>query len=110
MMKDNNYNKIQILATSIAAGLLIFTIVANRSPIFAAALSKVAIIDTMMRVLTFREYTVNEDNFKADIKVPVIDGLKNKALQNSLNKKYNNKNENLYEKFMADMNEFKEKG
>jgi len=50
-------------------------------------LEKVPIVGGIVKVLTFKEYTVNEDRFKADIKVPAIEGLENKELQNSLNEK-----------------------
>jgi len=55
----------------------------------------------------FKEYTVNEDRFKADIKVPAIEGLENKELQNSLNEKYLAENKKLYEEFMAEMENMK---
>jgi len=49
--------------------------------LFASALEKVPIVGGIVKVLTFKEYTVNEDRFKADIKVPAIEGLENKELQ-----------------------------
>jgi len=74
------------------AGVL--TVGINSSPAFASALEKVPIVGGIVKVLTFKEYTVNEDRFKADIKVPAIEGLENKELQNSLNEKYLAENKN----------------
>lgn len=110
MNKKRNFKRIRIAAASIAAAAVIITAGVNTSPVFAEALSKVPVVGSIVKVLTFREYTVNEDNHKADIKVPSIQGLKNKALENSLNEKYLTENKRLYEGFMADMEELKKKG
>lgn len=107
--KKSNFKRIRIAAASIVASVAILTVGVNSSPVFAAALSKVPVIDSIVKVLTFREYTVNEGKHKADIKVPSIQGLKNKSLENSLNEKYLSENKKLYEGFMADMAELKKK-
>ena len=77
---------------------------------FASALTKVPIVRDIVRVLTFKEFTVNEDRFRANIKVPYIDGLENKDLENSLNEKYLVENKKLYEEFMAEIEEMKKSG
>ncbi|MDD4568937.1 MAG: RsiV family protein, partial [Tepidanaerobacteraceae bacterium] len=82
----------------------------NTSPAFAKTLSKVPLVGGIVKVLTFREYTVDENTFNANIKVPEISGLKDEKLQNSLNEKYLKENEKLYEEFLADMEDMKEKG
>jgi hypothetical protein len=110
MHAKNNFKNIRIVAASIAALLVVFTIVINSSQVFAVTLSKVPIVGSIVKVLTFREYTVNEDNFKANIKVPSIQGLENKDLQNSLNEKYLDENKKLYDQFMKDAKDLKENG
>jgi len=106
----DNFKGIKIAAASIAAAVTLFTVGVNSSPVFAASLSNVPVVGSIVKILTFREYTVNEDSYNADIKVPSIQGLENKDLENSLNDKYLTENKKLYEEFMADMEDMKNNG
>jgi hypothetical protein len=105
--KKSNFKRMRIAAASIAATVAIITVGVNSSPALALTLSKAPVVGGIVKVLTFREYTVNEDKYQADIKVPSIQGLNNKALENSLNEKYLTENKKLYEGFMADMENLK---
>lgn len=105
-----NFKGIKIAAASIVAATALFTVGVNSSPVFAASLSNVPVVGSIVKILTFREYTVNEDSYNADIKVPSIQGLENKDLENSLNDKYLTENKKLYEEFMADMEDMKSNG
>lgn len=105
-----NFKGIKIAAASIAAAVALFTVGVNSSPVFAASLSNVPVVGSIVKILTFREYTVNEDSYNADIKVPSIQGLENKNLENNLNDKYLTENKKLYEDFMADMEDMKSNG
>lgn len=104
------FKRTGVVAASITifAGLL--TVGINSSPAFAATLTKVPIVGGIVKVLNFREYIVNEETFNADIKVPAIEGLENKELENSLNEKYLAENKKLYEEFMDEMEMMKEDG
>jgi len=110
MSKKNNIKRIRIAAASVAAVFLVLTVGANTSQAFAATLSKVPVLGSIVKVLTFREYTVNEDTYNSDIKVPAIQGLENKTLENSLNEKYLEEGKKLYEQFKTDMEELKKNG
>lgn len=110
MDRKNNFKRTRIAAASIAAALVVFTAGLNSSQVFAATLSKVPVVGSIAKVLTFREYTINEDNFNANIEVPVIQGLENKTLESSLNKKYLAENKELFEQFKTDMEELKKNG
>lgn len=105
-----NFKGIKIAAASIVAAVALFTVGVNSSPVFAASLSNVPVVGSIVKILTFREYTVNEDSYNADIKVPSIQGLENKDLENNLNDKYLTENKKLYEDFMADMEDMKSNG
>lgn len=98
-----------IVAASIGISAAILTLGVNSSPVLAATLSKIPVVGSMVKVLTFREYTVNEDKYKANITVPSVQGLENKALEKSLNEKYLVENKKLYEEFIADMEDLKKK-
>lgn len=103
-------NTVRKVAVSVAAATVIFTIGVNSSPVFANTLLKVPVINSIVKVLTINEHTINQDGYNANIKTPEIDGLENEELQSSLNEKYIKENENLYDEFMADMNDLKENG
>lgn len=105
-----NFKGIKIAVASIVAATALFTVGVNSSPVFAASLSNVPVVGSIVKILTFREYTVNEDSYNADIKVPSIQGLENKDLENNLNDKYLTENKKLYEEFMADMEDMKSNG
>lgn len=109
-MKNNKFKRIKIAAASVAAALVVLTVGVNTSPVFAAAMSKVPVVGSIVKVITFREFTVNEDTFNTNIKVPAVQGLENKALESSLNEKYLAENKKLYEEFMADMENLKKNG
>jgi hypothetical protein len=108
--KNNRLKKASILAASVAAAMVFLTIGVNTSPVFADTLSKVPVVGSIVKVLTFKEYIVNEDNFQANIKVPGIQGLDNEELQSSLNEKYLNENKQLYEEFIKDAEALKALG
>ena len=110
MSKKSHMNGIRIAAASVAAAFTVLIVGANTSQVFAATLSKVPVVGSIVKVLTFREYAVNEGTFNADIKVPAIQGTENKTLENSLNEKYLEEGKNLYEQFNTDMEELKKNG
>lgn len=110
MNRRHGLKRIAIAAASITTAFVVLTAGINSSPAFAEALSKVPVVGSLVKVLTFREYTVNEDKYNANIEVPAVQGLKNKVLESSLNEKYAAENKKLYEQFIADMEELKENG
>jgi hypothetical protein len=111
MPNRSNFPKLfRVLAASTAACLVITVTGINSSQVFAKTMWKLPVIGSIVKVLTFREYTVTQNNFNANLKVPAIQGLKNKNLQNSLNEKYLAENKKLYKKFMTDMQELRKKG
>ena len=103
------YKRLGVTAASIAIFTTILTVGVNSSPAFAAKLSNIPVVNSIVKILTFREYTIDEDKYKANIKVPSIEGLENKALENRLNEKYISENKKLYEDFIANMEELKKK-
>ncbi|MCC5910570.1 MAG: DUF3298 domain-containing protein [Clostridiaceae bacterium] len=109
--KKKQYNKkLRAITTSAAAVTVIFTVAINTSQVFANTLSRVPVVSSIVKVLTINEHIINEDRYNADIKTPAIEGLENQDLQNSLNEKYIEENEKLYDAFIADMEALKENG
>lgn len=101
------YKRLGVTAASLAISIGILTVGLNSSQAFADKLSKIPVVDSIVKVLTFKRYNIDEDKYKANIKVPSIEGLENKALEDSLNEKYISKNKELYEEFITDMEELK---
>ncbi|PAQ13842.1 anti-sigma factor [Bacillaceae bacterium SAOS 7] len=90
---------------SAVAASMIFVTSLNISPAFARTMSEVPVIGQLVDVVTITEFKIEEEHHQADLKVPAIEGLENKQLQATLNKKYLEENKQLYEKFKAEMNE-----
>ncbi len=103
LQKKNNNKHIFQWGVGVAAAAVIFTTSLNISPTFAKSLSDVPVVGSIVEVLTFKEYRVDEGNYQADIQVPKVDNMDNTALQESLNNKYLQESQQLYEKFMSDM-------
>jgi len=110
MKRKNNIKKIKVTSASVAASIVLLTAGVNSSPVLASTLSKVPVVGGIVKVLTFREYKIDEDTYNADIKVPEVQGLENKELENSLNEKYLNEGKELYDAFMKDMKDLEKDG
>ncbi|WP_218012459.1 DUF3298 and DUF4163 domain-containing protein [Bacillus sp. AFS041924] len=85
----------------VTAALFVLSI--NTSSTFAKTLSNVPILGKVVNVLTFTEYTLDEPTYKANLKVPAVTNLKNKDLEQSLNKKYLDENKELYDQFTKEI-------
>lgn len=110
MKNKKNLKRLTITAASTAAAVVILTAGVNTSPVFADTLSKVPILNSIVKVLTFREYTINDATYHANIKTPAVQGLDNSQLQNSLNEKYLKENTALYDQFMTEIEDLKKAG
>lgn len=104
-----NVNKMKRLI-GIGAAALIFITGINASPNLANALSEVPIVGSLIKVLTFTEFKVDEETAKMEIKVPAITNMENKTLESTLNKKYLAESKKLYNDFMAEIEEVKKNG
>jgi hypothetical protein len=107
MNRQKYLNIFKTTAASAAVIAAVFTVSINTSEALALTLSEIPVINKIVRVLTFREYKINEDTYDADIKTPAIEGLENKELESSLNEKYLEENKLLYEQFTLDMESMK---
>lgn len=103
LRKKNNKRPLAWWGAGVAAAAVIFTTSLNISPALAKSLSDVPVVKNIVEVLTFKEYHLNEGNYEADIQVPKIDNMENTSLQESLNNKYLAESQQLYEKFMSEM-------
>lgn len=109
----NKMKRIKSLKTGLvaaAAFITVFTGMVNFNQSFADSLSELPVIGKIVQVLSFRFDVVETENVHANIETPVITGLENEALQESLNQKYFEENKALYESFMEEMKAIEEKG
>lgn len=93
-----------------AAAAMLFTASLNGSPAMAQTLSEIPVLGNVVKILTWTEYEVKEDTYDATIKVPSIENLKNKDLENTLNEKYLLEGKELYNAFNAEVDYLKELG
>ncbi|AZN42656.1 RsiV family protein [Paenibacillus albus] len=93
-----------------AAIVTLFISALNISPSFANASSKWPVIGPLAKVLTIREYKVEEPTYKAHIQVPAITDLGDKSLEQQLNDKYSVESKRLYAEFMAEVEDLKKAG
>lgn len=107
--KRNKSSKYKWIA-SVGTAALIFLVAINTSTTVASALSSIPGVDRLIKVLTIKEYIVDEDNFDASIKVPAVTDMDNKELELGLNSKYLSENKALYDKFQAEIEALKEQG
>lgn len=98
----------RLIVTGAAAVLFITGI--NTSSTFANSLSEVPLVGSIVKVLTFREFKVDEGTIEANIKVPAIQNLDNKVLETSLNNKYVEESKKLYHDFKTEMEHLKQNG
>ncbi|WP_284640743.1 RsiV family protein [Paenibacillus silviterrae] len=95
--------------TAIAAMVVVMTGL-NTSPTLANTLSGIPVVGSLVKVLTFKQFQVDEENAQATIQVPAITNLDNSTLEASLNNKYLEEGKKLYDEFMVELEKLKQNG
>jgi len=108
--KNKKRRGIKRLIGAGAAAAVLFITGINTSPTFANSMSEVPLVSSIVKVLTFKEFKVNDGTIEANIKVPAIENLENKTLESTLNKKYLDESKKLYSNFQLEMEELRQKG
>lgn len=96
--RKNRRTTTQVLS-GVAAAFILFAGGVNTSPAFAAAMSDVPIIGSLVKVITIQEFTQQDDSSQVHVKTPAIKQLDNPVLEKALNSKYAAENKKLYETF-----------
>ena len=86
---------------SSVAAAAIFTAGLNVSPTMARNLADIPVLGSVVEVLTFVNYELEEETYSANIEVPKISGESTEIA--TLNEKYAAEGKALYEKFLAEM-------
>lgn len=106
-IKRSTQKKFPFKSITGLATAALFVLSINTSSTFAKTLSNVPVLKNVVNVLTFTEYTVDEPTYKAKLKVPAVSNLKDKELEQSLNKKYLEENQKLYSQFKKEIESVK---
>ncbi|MEC0094375.1 DUF3298 and DUF4163 domain-containing protein [Paenibacillus macquariensis] len=102
-MKNKKQPKKLVAGLAVAGVAAAFILGVNTNQSFAASMKDVPVIGSIAKVVTFREFKVDEKTYTADIKAPAVKGLQNKSLEDSLNQKYLADAKAQYESFKEDM-------
>ena len=74
----------------------------NISPAFADVVSDIPIVGNIVKLVTVKNYTLKKNNVEADIKVPAIEGLENKQLEENLNEEFIKNGKKIYEELIEE--------
>lgn len=74
----------------------------NISPAFADVVSDIPIVGNIVKLVTVKNYTLKKNNVEADIKVPAIEGLENKQLEENLNEEFIENGKKIYEELIEE--------
>lgn len=108
MRKPKTVNWIKKTAYSAAGVAAAFLLTVNCVPSLAYAVSDVPVLGTIVRVVTFNRFEVNEENYEAKIATPKLEGLINKELQEKLNKEFAENANSVIGAFEKDIKELSE--
>lgn len=75
----------------------------NVSPVFADAVSDIPIVGRIVKLVTVKNYTLNKNNVEVDIKVPSIEGLGDKQLEENINKELIESGKKMYEDLVEEL-------
>ncbi len=110
----SDYRKSETFKVFITVFLIVSIIIVGVNMGFAQCeletTADTSLSEKVITVSTAKQLTIEEETFNADIEIPLIAGLDNKELENSLNEKYLVEGTNIYEDFKAEIEEIKEQG
>lgn len=96
--------------SSIVASVGVVVGAINLSPAFANTLEEIPVIGNVIKIINFRNYSIDENGFDVSIDIPKIEGLKNKDLEYKLNKNFEEEGKKLYQEYLKEMETLKSEG
>jgi len=112
-MKNKMKNNMKNIMVTAAAAAIVFTGAVNMSPAFAESMTDIPVVGNIVRVVNFNQYKYDKGTYNADLQTPIIEGLKDEDFQKSLNSRYLEENQALFQQFekeVLQMEEFTEGG
>lgn len=101
--KNRNGFKALSKFAAVAVALMVFVGGINISPTMASAIADVPGMKKIVQVLTFGNIQFDDGLHSANIETPAITGLEESGLGETLNKKYLEENQRLYEQFQEEV-------
>jgi len=92
----------------VAASLVVFIGSVNISPVFANTLIDIPVIGNIVKVVNFSNYNFDKNGFDVSVKVPKVEGLKDKKLENELNEELQKEGKSLYDDYVNEIKELQE--
>ncbi len=77
----------------------------NLSPAFANTLEQIPVVGNIIKVVRLSNYNLNENGFEVSIDVSKVEGLKNKELQENINKEMEKDAKKLYQEYVKETKE-----
>ena len=109
-----DYRKLETVKALITVFLIVSILGVEVNMVFAQCVPEpttgAPVTDKVITVSTGKQFTIEEETFNADIRIPLISGLENKELENSLNEKYLAEGTKVYEDFKSEIEEIKAEG
>ena len=106
--EDKNNTKMwKVVTGSVACCYIVFMLVLNINPAFAAQIGDIPGMKGVVKVLTFGRYVMDDGGYKANIETPKIEGLLDQELQDKLNQDFRNNANALILAFEKDIKELK---
>lgn len=102
---NRNKNKKSMITkwSSIAATICVVIGAINLSPAFASTLESIPVIGSMIKILNFKNYGINENGYDVSINVPKVKGLNDKELEYKLNKEFESEGKKLYDEYLNEI-------
>lgn len=107
-LKMNKTLRKRIAMGSTAAAIALMVIGVNTNTAFASTLESIPVVGSIIKVINFNTYKLNENGFEANISVPNVEGLKDVNSQNDLNNKLQSEGIELYNKVLEEKDTAKE--
>jgi len=80
---DNKmYKRVGIIAASL---VIVFGLTVNSSAVLAQEIYKIPVIGHLAKMVTFREYTIDNETSKGNVKIPTVSDLENKGIEKRIN-------------------------
>lgn len=94
------------ILVAVTAAIAIFVAIPNLSPTISHALEDIPIIGTMVRAVTFRNYTAGNGNIDIDANVPLLEGSERipKEVLDEINREIQDITNNLIQRYNEDLN------
>lgn len=98
-----SFSPMKYWGASVAAAFLCLVIVTNTSAAAAEFLEKIPVIGSIVKIVSFHSFTEKEEHREATVETPLITGLNEPALEDSLNDQFHQYADSLIAEYKKDI-------